>query len=120
MRGTIDHIKKWNGAYFFIQGDDGVRYWSHKNNTINANDHVLYNGEWLRVFDACAFEGARVEFDISDEPTKEAPIAINVMLEKVADPRLDEKLLKRKTDKENRERHEKNRRKEARKGAAHK
>jgi hypothetical protein len=79
---------------------------------INAYDSVLYDGEWLRLFDACAFKGANVEFDISDEPTKESPIAINVVLERVADPRLSEKILKRKTDKENRERHEQNRRKE--------
>ena len=109
MKGTIDHIKKWNGGYYFIQGDNGVRYWTHRKFTINADDRVLYNDEWLKMWDACAFVGARVEFEISNTATGDTPTAVNVTLAKEADPRLDEKILRRMTDKANRERHKANR-----------
>lgn len=112
MKGTIDHIKKWNGGYYFIEGDNGVRYWTHRKFTTNADDRVLYKDEWLKTWDACAFVGAEVTFDISDEITGDTPTAINVVLKKEADPMLEEKMLRRKTDKENRERHEANRKRD--------
>lgn len=112
MKGTIDHIKRWKGGYFFIKGDDGIRYFSHRKFVTNADDHILYADEWLTMWNACAFVGARVDFEPAEEKDGDSPIASNVVLEKAADPDLDNRLLTRKTNKENRERKEQNRKRE--------
>lgn len=109
MKGTIDHIKKWNGGYFFIAGDDGNRYWSHQKNVLNEKDQVYYEDRWLKMWDACAFKGARVNFEVSPDQNGETPVAVNVILEAKPDPQLSEKILRRETEKENRRRHEQNR-----------
>jgi hypothetical protein len=113
ITGTIDHIKKWNGSYFFIKGDNGVRYWSDKKYVTNANEGGYYSGQWMTLWDACAFTGAKVQFEITEEQTGATPTAVNVVLERIPDPHLEEKLLRKQVDKENRERHEMNRKRNA-------
>ena len=102
MKGTIDHIKRWKGGYFFIKGDDGIRYFSHRKFVTNADDHILYADEWLTMWNACAFVGARVDFEPAEEKDGDSPIASNVVLEKAADPDLDNRLLTRTASARNR------------------
>lgn len=116
MTGVIAHLKKFKGGYFFIEGDDGVRYYSHAKYIKNKNDNEYWcEGYWLSTYDVYGYEGNYCAFDISeDEKDKDGcPVAVNVTLDTTEyDPRLHEKLLTKRRDEENRARHEKNRIKE--------
>ena len=114
MKGTISHIRKYRGGHYFIMGEDGVEYVTHRKETVNAKQNeIWFDGYWLSIYDVYAYDGNDVEFDISDKPQDgDRPRAINVVLSTEApDPMLHDKLMSRKEAEEARERKEERRRK---------
>ena len=92
MRGTIDHIKKWQGTYFFIQGDDGNRYYG----TLNE----LSDKQQYRFF---AWKGNRATFDVLPANKEDRyPSAVNIVLDEVPDPELKRKTAQREAAKASR------------------
>ena len=85
--GTIVSIEKWRGGMFFILGDDGVTYFSHRMRLVDDK------GMWKYCWN-----GNKCTFDIVDEG-KEHLVAENVRPYEVPDPKADEKKAKREEDK---------------------
>lgn len=90
MKGTLTGVRKYCGSYFFIQGDDGVEYFAHKDEMANK-----------RQFKHFAWNGNRASFDAEEAPGQERPRAVNILLEEIRDP---EKLLRDARRAEERER----------------
>ena len=79
MRGTVTGLKRSLSGMFFIEGDDGITYFSHKYHARDRKNvkKYLYNGN-------------KAEFSIIDEG-KDHLTAIDVFFDEVADPDAERK-----------------------------
>ena len=60
MTGVIEKCTKHRAQFFFIRGDDGKRYFGHRNQIVNKQDYKYY-----------CYEGNRVRFIPGELPEKE-------------------------------------------------
>lgn len=114
MTGTIDHIKKYKGPWFFIMGDDGIRYHSSMKHVKDYNLKSEHFGKMLTRWASHAYVGARVEFDTTDGLAAEGtcPEAVNVVLGDEPDPDLERKIEARRAEAARRAEKAENRRKD--------
>lgn len=110
MKGTVKSVKKYGKPFFFIEGEDGNIYFSHKQELI-----VPEGGSLARVW-KYIWNGANVTFEVQ-KTDKEHDRAIQIVPEPVKDPYEKERRERMKKEKEEaeirraaeEERHRKNR-----------
>ena len=95
MRGVITAVKHSGKGFFFIEGEDGKRYFGHKKLLLKKNsyDKYVWNGN------GCEFDGA---FELEEG---KSPTAVNIVPDYIADPRFAER---KRLSKEHKEREEAN------------
>lgn len=79
MTGVIEGLKLSLSGMFFIKGDDGITYFSHRCHAQDKHNQKKY-----------LYNGNRATFDIQDDG-KEHLTAVNVWFDEVEDPRAEEK-----------------------------
>ena len=79
MRGTVTGLKQSLSGMFFIDGEDGIRYFSHVRNTRDRSNKKKY-----------LYNGNTAEFSVIDEG-KEHLTAVDVFFDEVPDPDADRK-----------------------------
>ena len=93
MRGVITAVKHSGAGFFFIEGEDGTRYFGHKKLMENKQRYDKY-----------VWNGNGCEFEIG-EPDERGPRAENIVPDHVRDPRW---LERKQLSKEHKEREEAN------------
>ena len=89
MRGVITAVKHTGKGFFFIQGEDGNRYFGHKRLMVRSNS-----------YDKFVWDGNGCEFDIGDQEEGKEPKAINIVPDWVQDPRWEERQRNKRESKE--------------------
>lgn len=90
MRGTITGLKRSLSGMFFIEGDDGITYFSHVNYTRDRRNTKKY-----------LYNGNKAEFSVTDEGGNH-PTATDVFFDEIPDPDAERKREMRMTEAENR------------------
>lgn len=73
MTGTIELCNKNRAEYFFIQGDDGIRYFGHRHQAIDRKNYNQF-----------CYKGNRVTFVPTDQEEEgKAPSANQIWFEEV-------------------------------------
>lgn len=72
MRGMVDSCGKNRPGYFFIIGDDGIRYFGHRHQCVDTRNYKTYG-----------YKGNTLTFDPADPPKEGAlPTANNIVFDK--------------------------------------
>ena len=72
MRGKVDKCASNRPGYFFIIGEDGIRYFGHRHQCVNNSNYKFYG-----------YKGNTLTFDPGDPPKQGAmPTADNIIFDK--------------------------------------